>query len=458
VRMLAEGGEQARIARLLAPVALIPVAAAFFANLGVRAGFYGPDVRMLLITELSATALLLLSLWAAARLGGEREALHESQDRMAQAVAAYDLGIFDYHPRTGQIVFSAEMERMLGLEPGGLHGDFETWLGYMLPDDLERNRAESAVATEQRLPKRNYRIKVRRADGEVRDLHGVVRYIYGEDGESVRMIGINMDVTDQVRDREALAVRDARLMELQSELVHVSRLSAMGEMASALAHELNQPLTAVGNFLGAIEMSLGEDGHTPNPTALTRVRRAVKLASAQSLRAGEIVRRLREFIARGEADTRTENLALLVDDAIALVTPSAKAADVDIRRELHPASVLVDRVQVQQVLVNLLRNAIEAMRGQAPPRVLTIRSTAKGGMVEVAVADSGPGVAADVATMLFTPFMSTKGAGMGVGLSICRRIIEAHGGEMWLEPGGADGAEFRFTLPLMQGEDEDDSR
>lgn len=383
-------------------------------------------------------------------------ALRESEQRMAQAVATYGLAIIEHDPVANFTEFSEEAERIVGLPPGGLAGaGLEAWTERLLPEDLERNQAEAEHAWRNRLESREYSARIRRTDGEVRHLHGVIRYEYDADGALVRLVGIIRDVTEKVLFQENLAARDARLLELQSELSHVSRLSAMGEMAAALAHELNQPLTAVGNFMGVIEMSLGDGGKPPEPRALESARKAVKFASAQALRAGEIVRRLREFIARGEADTRVEDLESLIEDALTLVAPSVQAAGVELRREFTPsgAHVLADRVQVQQVLVNLVRNAVEAMRSVQGQRVLTVRTTVSRSMAEVSVSDTGPGIAPEIGERLFTPFLSTKTSGMGVGLSICRRIIEAHGGRLWLEP-EARGADFRFTLPVIDPEAE----
>ena len=291
-------------------------------------------------------------------------------------------------------------------------------------------------------------------DGQYRDLQGVVRYEYSPTGILERIVGVYMDVTEILHDRMEVATRGARLLELQSELAHTSRLSAMGEMAAALAHELNQPLTAVGNSVGAIEMILRNDEKPVDRVMRQRVLRAARHAESQAVRAGEIVRRLREFIARGEADTQVENLSLLVDDALALALPNPGAVGVEVRKSIarRASTVLADRIQIQQVMVNLIRNAVEAMRDQEGPRKLAIVAEVREGMSLVRVADNGCGVAEERVEKLFAPFMSTKSEGMGVGLSICRRIVEAHGGELWFESPEEGGAEFRFTLPIIASE------
>jgi two-component system sensor kinase FixL len=257
--------------------------------------------------------------------------------------------------------------------------------------------------------------------------------------------------TGFLRDLTEREEAERRLDMAQSELVHISRLSAMGEMAAALAHELNQPLSAIANYLRGGQRLL--EAENPQSRAIT----AMDKAAEQSVRAGQIIRRLREFVARGESERRVENLPKLLEEASALALVGARSLDVSVRVERDPAvdQVFVDKVQVQQVLVNLIRNALESMEG-APRRELTIRLVASPeDMAEIRVIDTGPGISATIADKLFQPFVSTKsGAGMGVGLSICRTIIEAHGGGIWAEPNPEGGAVFRFTVPRATAEAE----
>jgi two-component system sensor kinase FixL len=256
--------------------------------------------------------------------------------------------------------------------------------------------------------------------------------------------------TGFVRDLTDRQSTERRLQDLQSELVHVSRLTAMGEMASALAHELNQPLSAIANYMKGAERHLAADRPDRD-----KLHHALSSATAQALRAGEIIRRLRDFVAKGEADRAIEGLAILVEEAGALAMIGAKERGVrlkfDIDRRLK--YVLADKVQVQQVLLNLMRNAIDAMEGSAR-RDLTVSAVPAGeDMVEVRVADTGPGIAPEIADRLFQPFMSTKAQGMGVGLSISRTIIEAHGGRIWVEPNPEGGSVFHFTLRSVREEE-----
>ena len=253
--------------------------------------------------------------------------------------------------------------------------------------------------------------------------------------------------TGFVRDLTERQETQQRLQELQAELVHVSRLTAMGEMASALAHELNQPLTAVANYLKGCRRLL--DGKQDKEVLLARD--AMERAADQALRAGQIIRRLREFVARGESERRIESLAKLIEEASALALVGAKELGVRITFQFDPQVefALADKIQVQQVLLNLMRNALEAMEESARRELLIATRQIEEDMVEISVADTGPGIAEEIASQLFQPFVTTKRQGMGVGLSISRTIIEAHGGRLWVEPNPNGGAVFRLTLKTL---------
>jgi two-component system, LuxR family, sensor kinase FixL len=249
--------------------------------------------------------------------------------------------------------------------------------------------------------------------------------------------------TGFVRDLTERQQTERRLHELQDGLLHVSRVRSMGQMAAALAHELNQPLTATANYVRAAVRLLA----SPEPN-LERIREAMNHAVEQTLRSGEIIRRLRSFVTRGEVARQAENIAQLIEEASALALIGAKERGVKVLISMDPnlPSASVDRVQIQQVLLNLIRNALEAM-DNCQVRELAITASARDDHVLVSVTDSGSGIPPEIEARLFQPFVTTKAEGMGIGLSVCRTIVEAHGGVLWTEP-NSGGSAFRFTLPI----------
>lgn len=261
--------------------------------------------------------------------------------------------------------------------------------------------------------------------------------------------------TGFVRDLTERQQTEARLQELQSELVHMSRLTSLGEMASALAHELNQPLSAIANYMKGARRLLQDKVDDVS----VKARDAIEKASHQSLRAGQIIRRLRDFVARGEIERRVESLRKTIEEASALSLVGARERGVHVRFAFDPAYdlVVIDRVQIQQVLLNLIRNAIEAMDHSERRELIVSTRSSSDDMVEISVADTGPGVSPDVASQLFQPFITTKLTGLGVGLSISRSIVESHGGQIAAEPNPGGGTIFRFTLRAVPGEEVGDA-
>lgn len=250
--------------------------------------------------------------------------------------------------------------------------------------------------------------------------------------------------TGFIRDLTETQRTEKRVADLQAELAHAGRVTAMGTLASALAHELNQPLTAIANYMEAGRDLLAADG----PVDREMLAEAMSESAAQALRAGEIIRSLREFIRRGETDRQPEPLRALMAEAAALafIGIDSRGIDMDISVEPGVGKVLANRVQLQQVIINLVKNAVEAMAGRSMKMLRLSAMPVDGGKVEVVVADSGPGLGPDMSRTLFTPFHTTKASGMGVGLSISQTIVEGHGGRIWAEPSPWGGAAFHFTL------------
>ena len=263
------------------------------------------------------------------------------------------------------------------------------------------------------------------------------------------MLGGRREYTGFVRDLTQHRESERRLQSLQAELVHVSRLTEMGQMAAGLAHELNQPLAAISNYLGALQRFL-ERGNTDEARA------AAQKAGEQVKRAGEIIRRLRDFVKRGEGEKRGEPLSNVIEEAIALGFAGMKSlgVKVDLRISPEAAYALIDRIQIQQVLVNLIRNAIEAMSESTRRELVVATAPRDADWVEIRVTDTGPGLAPVIREKLFQPFLTTKAGGMGVGLSICRSIVEAHGGDLVAGNNAGGGATFTLTLPRVSGSGE----
>jgi C4-dicarboxylate-specific signal transduction histidine kinase len=252
---------------------------------------------------------------------------------------------------------------------------------------------------------------------------------------------VNDTLRMQMIERERAEVRSQKL---QLELFHAARLSTAGQMAAALAHEINQPLTAVTNSVHAAQRLLAKD----TLRKMATVRAVLDEASGQALRGAHIIRRLRNFVTRGESEKQIENLAELIEEASALSLGSCSALGVEVSLRFHPQTlqVIADRIQIQPVLINLIRNAAEATADTRRREVVVSATLMDGETVQVEVADRGPGLPKEMAQELFRPFVSSKRDGMGLGLVICRSIVEAHGGRLWSVPNPGGGAILCFTI------------
>jgi two-component system sensor kinase FixL len=282
-----------------------------------------------------------------------------------------------------------------------------------------------------------------RDDGETRYVHLNLR-VHTASDRALRYVGTLHDVTDSHRAQDAMR-------ETQERLTHVARLSTMGEMTNGLAHELNQPLTAIALYAQAAErlMMQTHPGEEDVISALHQI-------ATQALRAGEIIRRLRAMVKNRETHEEVVDLNELLLGLVILAEADARLHDVHVQLDLSatPLKVMADPVQLQQVLLNLVRNAIEAVQDLETSR-RTIRlhtAAAARGEAEVSVSDLGPGVAADIRDRLFDAFFTTKPEGTGLGLAISRSIIENHGGRLAQRPNAPMGSCFYFTLPALKGD------
>ena len=332
--------------------------------------------------------------------------------------------------------FSAAAERLFGYRESGVMGhNVSMLMPTPFRDEHDRYIARYLATGEKRIIGIDRVVTGQRQDGSTFPMKLEVGEM--KSGERRFFTGFIRDLTERQE-------TEHQLQELQTELARLSRLTAMGEMASTLAHEINQPLSAISNYLQGCNRLLEPVKH-PN---VPKIRDALAETTKQTLRAGNIIRQLREFVARGETEKHPENINKLVEEASALALVGAKEEGVKtlFRFDIRIAPVLVEKIQIQQVLLNLMRNAIEAMQGCGRKELLVATTASGKDMVEVSVADTGSGLSEEITDRLFQPFVTTKPAGMGVGLSISKRIIEAHGGEMWAEPNPGGGTVFRFTL------------
>ena len=514
---------------------------------------------------------MLVSIDVTAFVEAERR-LTDTEARLLHAAEAHSIAIFDWDVTTGMLNWFGNTETFIGSQEG-MMPDYAAWAAMVDAEDLERIERRVDAVRWSKADRFSFSYRLNLPSGEVRTIEGSARCFFDSEGELVRTVGVNVDVSrhidrdtrlaageaqlrtvletvpdamividdagtvlsfsraaellfgyaskdvvgrnvsmltpdhhraahdgylrrylqtgerrvigraraltaihadgheipielrvgealfnDQrvftgfIRDVSERLVNEQRLGALRDELNHYGRLSAMGEMAAGLAHEINQPLAAIANYMAAAETILQRNGDKQ------RVMQSLAAAGEQALRAGEVIRRLRDFVAKRETNPRLEPVEAVIREATALVMVGHERLNIDLDYRLSEAAryMFADRIQVQQVLVNLLRNSLDALRAEHHlHRRIVIESRAvSGSSLEIEVSDTGPGISDFVLKQLYEPFTSTKGeAGMGIGLSICRNIIEAHGGTMRAANRPNGGASFCFTLPRVAMED-----
>jgi two-component system sensor kinase FixL len=375
----------------------------------------------------------------ARKLAEEQLKRSEAELRLAQELA--NLGNYVVHLDGSEPdYYSPQLHRILGNETSAMPVPVAEYLEHWVhPADVERLR--EAIADLDRgsgTMDIEYRVILR--DGSTRNLHHIAQSVYDITGHAIKHIGTVHDVTDRRH-----AEDEAR--QLQERLTHFARLSTMGEMAAGLAHEINQPLSAIATYAQACQRMIKQPDHDPDDIV-----EALQQISAQALRAGEVIRRLRNFVKNREVTREPVDCARLLEDLRTLAETDARLHNVWLRIEDQGdlPTVYADPIQLQQVVLNLVRNAIDAMADVPEHRREVVLATRRNedGEVEITVSDHGMGLAPGATEHLFNAFFTTKSGGTGLGLAISRSIVRAHGGRLWHTPNEGSGARFHFTLPV----------
>jgi len=395
----------------------------------------------------------------AARESRERELkesearLGLSEERLKLAIDAASLGIWDWDVERDRLVWDDSMYRLYGVRKEEFSGAFDAWSKCIVPEDVEQAKADVEAALRG---ERDYLsdFKVQRAAGAIRIIRGVAQIIRAADGRPVRMVGINRDVTDLI-DAERERVRaNEELQAAQAELAHVARLTTMGELAASIAHEINQPLGAIlTNAETADAILKSQSPDIAALPAIVELKDIVNDILHDDRRAGEVIRRIRSLVTKAPFELKNLDLNDLVRDTVELLTSVAVARKVElvsrIAQDVLP--ILGDRIQLQQVILNLVVNGIDAMKDTpSENRIVSIRTSCVENFAQLSVSDRGSGIPKDKLKTVFEPFYTNKARGMGMGLSIARTIIEAHQGLIWAENRDHGGASFRIRLPLVQ--------
>jgi PAS domain S-box-containing protein len=390
-------------------------------------------------TPQRAAVLELLASQAAISLENARlyEGLRRSEAFLAEGQRLSQTGSWEWNVRTGEVRWSTEHFRIFGFDPAVVQPSYAAFIERVHPEDLPAlEQAIERAAREQRSFRHEYRIVL--PDGSVRYQLSVGHPGVNDSGD-LEYIGTVMDMTERKRTDEAL--RNA-----QAELARAARLTTMGELAASIAHEINQPLGAIVTNANACLRWLNRD--KPD---LDEARDAISRIARDGMRAGDVIRGLRALAKKSGPDLAALDIDDAIQEVLALTHSERQRHGVELRTDLFTGDrpVFGDRVQLQQVILNLIINGIEAMSAIVDrPRVLAVSSkpVETGGML-VTVEDTGPGLDPTSADRIFDPFFTTKPNGMGMGLAICRSIIEAHGGRFWVSPQQPHGTAFRFTVP-----------
>jgi len=360
--------------------------------------------------------------------------------RLDLAADSAGAGLWSMDVKTGRIWATDRTLLMFGYAPGD-EIDVKKFYAIVHPEDRDRiTRTVDTAVRDKKAISDQYRITL--PDGSIRWIAVKGNIQVNPLGETVSLLGATMDITERKK-------MEQDLQEKRIELTHVARVSTMGQLASTLAHELNQPLGAILRNAEAAELFLQD----PSPD-LDELRAILADIRKDDQRAGVVIDRMRAMIRQRKAERCRLDLNLLVDEVVVLVKSDADKRHVRLAMDVAPSLPPVhgDGVQLQQVLVNLLLNAFDALdENLVDKRLVTVSMQTVGATVEVAVSDNGPGIAKDKFPHFFAPFFTTKSEGLGMGLAISRSIIEEHGGRLWADNNEAGGATFTFSLPVMIG-------
>lgn len=386
-------------------------------------------------------ALVLFSLWTLRRHVQRRLAAESAlQTEVAFRKAMEDSVQTGLRARNleGRITYvNPAFCRMVGWQVEELVGRLPP-MPYWAEEYLDETRTMHDRVLAGQAPTEGFEIKLKRRDGTIFDALIIEAPLIDHHGRHAGWMGSVVDITERKRVEELAHQQEARLQAS-------ARLIAMGEMASSLAHELNQPLSAISSYLAGCR-NLIATAATP-----AEIDGALAKCQAQAQRAGRIIRRIYAFVRRHEPKTEPCDLDTLLSDLITLIEPDARRQRVRIQREFAPAlpTIRADGVLLGQAILNLMRNGIESMnQTEEACRVLTVKAAVVDDQALISVGDRGCGITAETAAQLFEPFYTTKMEGLGVGLNICRSVVEAHHGRLWFEALPEGGTIFRIALPV----------
>jgi PAS domain S-box-containing protein len=386
----------------------------------------------------------------------ERKLTHEHLQRseayLAEAQRLSHTGSWAWAPGTGELTYwSEECYRVLGFDPHGGQPRFETFFQRIHPDDRAKVWETSETAVRGKVGfEKDYRIV--HPTGEIRDIHTVGRPVFSPSGDLVEFVGTVIDVTERKRAEE----ERERLLQTQAELAHINRVTTMGELTASLAHEVNQPIAAAITDANTCLRWLTRD--QPD---VEEARQAASRIVKDATHAGEIVSRIRMVFKKGTPQHALVDVKEIVREMVILLRSEAMRYSISVRTDLAEdiPQVTGDRVQLQQVLMNLMTNGIDAMKDVDGTRELAIKSQkAENGQLLISVSDTGIGLPPKQADQIFNAFFTTKPHGTGMGLRISRSIIESHGGRLWAADNSQGGAIFCISLPNSRRVDNAGSR